>query len=145
MAGSCIGVTCLVILLEGLRRASREYDAFIAGQATFAPHSAPLATQDTEPASGGIFNSKTPAIRATQASSSPGSPRTFTPSLPQQLFRSLLHMCQFAVAYLVMLLAMYFNGYIIISIVSSASRTLSSSRIDIFFAAYWRVPGCFHV
>jgi copper transporter 1 len=40
----------------------------------------------------------------------------FRPSLVEQLVRALLHMLQFAVAYFVMLLAMYFNGYIIICI-----------------------------
>lgn len=31
-AGSCIGVICLVICLEGLRRAQREYDAYLVRQ-----------------------------------------------------------------------------------------------------------------
>ncbi|KAK3071352.1 Copper Transporter integral membrane protein that functions in high affinity copper transport [Teratosphaeriaceae sp. CCFEE 6253] len=37
-------------------------------------------------------------------------------TLLQQAVRTLLHMLQFAVAYLIMLLAMYYNGYVIISI-----------------------------
>jgi solute carrier family 31 (copper transporter), member 1 len=41
---------------------------------------------------------------------------TFRPSPLQQLIRSVIHMATFAVAYFIMLLAMYFNGYIIISI-----------------------------
>jgi copper transporter 1 len=40
----------------------------------------------------------------------------FRPSILQQAMRALLHMLQFAVAYFVMLLAMYYNGYIIICI-----------------------------
>lgn len=32
-AGSCIGVICLVIVLEFLRRVAREYDAFIVHRA----------------------------------------------------------------------------------------------------------------
>jgi copper transporter 1 len=40
----------------------------------------------------------------------------YRPSLMEHTFRSLLHMLQFAVAYIIMLLAMYFNGYIIICI-----------------------------
>lgn len=40
----------------------------------------------------------------------------FRPSPIEQTVRALLHMVQFAVAYFVMLLAMYFNGYIIICI-----------------------------
>ena len=34
----------------------------------------------------------------------------------QQVIRSVIHMITFGVAYIVMLLAMYFNGYIIIMI-----------------------------
>jgi copper transporter 1 len=40
----------------------------------------------------------------------------YRPSPMEQLVRALLHMLQFAVAYFVMLLAMYYNGYIIICI-----------------------------
>lgn len=42
--------------------------------------------------------------------------QNFRPSVVQQAIRSLLHMLQFAVAYFVMLLAMYYNGYMIICI-----------------------------
>jgi copper transporter 1 len=38
------------------------------------------------------------------------------PTLPQQMVRALLHCLQSAVAYFIMLLAMYYNGYIIICI-----------------------------
>jgi copper transporter 1 len=44
----------------------------------------------------------------------------FRPNLFQQAIRALLHMMQFAVAYFIMLLAMYYNGYIIISIIIGA-------------------------
>lgn len=44
----------------------------------------------------------------------------YRPSLVEHTVRSLLHMVQFAVAYFVMLLAMYFNGYIIICIIIGA-------------------------
>lgn len=40
----------------------------------------------------------------------------YRPSPMEQVIRALLHMLQFAVAYIIMLLAMYFNGYIIICI-----------------------------
>lgn len=40
----------------------------------------------------------------------------YRPSPVEQVVRALLHMVQFAVAYFVMLLAMYYNGYIIICI-----------------------------
>lgn len=49
---------------------------------------------------------------------SPPLPSTvhFRPTLVQQGIRALLHMVTFAVAYFVMLLAMYYNGYFIICI-----------------------------
>nr|ADD92830.1 Tctr2 protein [Trichoderma reesei] len=40
----------------------------------------------------------------------------FRPSVLQQALRALLHVAQFSVAYIVMLLAMYYNGYFIICI-----------------------------
>ncbi|KAJ9642587.1 hypothetical protein H2199_004968 [Coniosporium tulheliwenetii] len=88
-AVSCIGVAFLVVALEFLRRLGKEYDA-------------------------AMLQSKTP-----------GSPDNcareptyvvFRPTPLQQLIRSLIHMVQFGVAYIIMLLAMYYNGYIIISI-----------------------------
>ncbi|KAF2180798.1 hypothetical protein K469DRAFT_525694, partial [Zopfia rhizophila CBS 207.26] len=41
---------------------------------------------------------------------------TFRPNLAQQAVRALLHMVQFAIACIVMLLAMHYNGYVILSI-----------------------------
>ena len=41
---------------------------------------------------------------------------SYRPSPVEQVIRALLHLLQFAVAYFIMLLAMYFNGYIIICI-----------------------------
>lgn len=46
----------------------------------------------------------------------PGVMDPYRPSLVEQLVRAFMHMLQFAVAYIIMLLAMYFNGYIIICI-----------------------------
>ncbi|OHE96238.1 ctr copper transporter [Colletotrichum orchidophilum] len=40
----------------------------------------------------------------------------FRPNVLQQAVRALIRMCQFAVAYFVMLLVMYYNGYLIICI-----------------------------
>lgn len=66
---------------------------------------------DPEPSSRDAVN-KNPANIVTRTVQ----PRLFRPSLLQQAVRTLLHLLQFVVAYFVMLLAMYFNGYIIISI-----------------------------
>jgi copper transporter 1 len=45
---------------------------------------------------------------------------TFRATPLQQFIRSLIHAVTFGVAYIIMLLAMYFNGYIIISIIIGA-------------------------
>lgn len=106
-AGSCIGVILLLITLEALRRAGKEYDRYIVNQylAKHAPTTAVASSASSD-------NSKTPATAADPASTG----QRFRPSIVQQAIRALLHMLQFAVAYFVMLLAMYYNGYIIICI-----------------------------
>lgn len=106
-AGSCIGVILLVIALEALRRAGKEYDRYIVNQ-YLASHSQGTAVASSASSN----NSKIPAT----TTSHPPAPQNFRPSVIQQAVRALLHMLQFAVAYFVMLLAMYYNGYIIICI-----------------------------
>ncbi|ROW11873.1 hypothetical protein VPNG_05026 [Cytospora leucostoma] len=49
-----------------------------------------------------------------------GVPRPCRPSIWQQAVRALLHTAQFTVAYFIMLLAMHYNGFIIISIIVGA-------------------------
>ena len=98
MAGSCIGVICLVMALEALRRASREYDAYIA-RAHVVANPPPSAQRSGDSDS----DNKTPFV---PCAGFPSANRRFTPTLFQQLIRALLHMLQFAVAYFVMLLAM---------------------------------------
>jgi copper transporter 1 len=108
-AGSCIGVILLVILLEFLRRAGKEYDRYIVKQ--YADSHAP-ATAVASSASSDHDTNKAPAATAACAAIA----QKFRPNVFQQAVRALLHMLQFAVAYFVMLLAMYYNGYIIICI-----------------------------
>ncbi|KAF2087318.1 Ctr copper transporter [Saccharata proteae CBS 121410] len=126
-AGSCIGVILLVIVLEGLRRLSKEYDRLILRQyqaAHFAmlnrnpSSSSSSSSSSNEAANDGTPNSKnagaTTKSRAFADSAAP--PTRFRANVWQQMVRALLHMLQFACAYFIMLLAMYFNGYIIICI-----------------------------
>jgi copper transporter 1 len=110
-AGSCIGVILLVIILEFLRRAGKEYDRYIVAQhiKTLQPTVSSASSVD------GPSNGKQPTTMTTTASPITFVPR-FRPNVLQQAIRALLHMLQFAVAYFVMLLAMYYNGYIIICI-----------------------------
>ena len=146
-AGSCIGVICLVLCLEFLRRIAREYDAFIIRRARLraqylspsssSPSSSLLAPERDDNAGGDCCQPQGQQIQIqgqTQAKSDPlptvsgpvstsaaaagGGDRldSVRPTIVEHTIRSLLHMLQFAVAYFVMLLAMYFNGYFIICI-----------------------------
>lgn len=167
-AGSCIGVICLVLSLELLRRLGREYDSFIvrrarlrrlymSGSSTAQSIShVPLRSEEgdtTKPANccGGNaepdFSADDDLITPLPSSPQNGASKKqasvsaaaapanalrdvgvqrierqeamlapYRPSIVEHSVRSLLHMAQFAVAYIIMLLAMYFNGYIIICI-----------------------------
>lgn len=128
-AGSCVGVVLLVMALELLRRSVKEYDRFLIRR-----HLARLVTSDSAvattpsgtagssasagsstkgPGGGGLVATSSSAVACSPV---PLAASSFKPTLPQQAVRALLHMMQFAVAYFVMLLAMYYNGYIIICI-----------------------------
>lgn len=144
-AGSCIGVICLVLILEFLRRVGREYDAFIVKRARLRAKF--LSPSPTTGAGNGVGaggksspsssnSNSTSALDQQQQSQNQNQdtktaatpittqpqPQTengsgiIRPTLIEQLIRAALHMLQFAVAYFIMLLAMYFNGYIIICI-----------------------------
>lgn len=101
-AATCIGVVLMVVALEGLRRLGKEYDAHIVGE----------------------FQARLAAISASSASSEQAGaspqPVTFKASPVQQLVRSIIHAVTFGLAYIIMLLAMYYNGYIIICIIIGA-------------------------
>ncbi|KAG6006678.1 hypothetical protein E4U21_006753 [Claviceps maximensis] len=99
-AATCIGVMLLVALVEFTRRLGKEYDAF-------------LLRQFQREASRRAYLSVS-SDNSLAASSQVII--TFRASLLQQLTRAVLHALTFAAAYVVMLLAMYFNGYVIICI-----------------------------
>ncbi|EFQ25704.1 ctr copper transporter [Colletotrichum graminicola M1.001] len=110
-AGSLIGVILLVMLLEFLRRAVKEYDRYLirTHKARYADAGAnsPRSVSADD-------HGKGPSASAATVSSN-AVPR-FRPTILQQAVRAFIHVCQFAVAYFVMLLAMYYNGYMIICI-----------------------------
>lgn len=114
-AGSCIGVILLVMSLELLRRAVKEYDRFILRQhqAQALAHPQPQQQQQVTKSAASPDGGASPEPPATFAVV--GAPQ-FRPNVIQQAVRALLHTLQFAVAYFIMLLAMYYNGYIIICI-----------------------------
>ncbi|KAI1082061.1 Ctr-domain-containing protein [Whalleya microplaca] len=112
-AGSCIGVILLVILLEFLRRSVKEFDRYLIRK-----HNAQSASV-VSVAGGQEDGSSSPKIQpqsSAAASCAPAATKGYRPTILEQAIRAFLHLCQFAVAYFVMLLAMYYNGYIIICI-----------------------------
>lgn len=118
-AGSCIGAIALVVLLEFLRRLQREYDGFNKNRSVSKPlrvQSSPgCVTSDSgSNESQCEANTTKPTLHSRVASL--GRPQTPRPNMTQlilrQLVRAFLHMCQFTVAYFIMLLAMYYNGWL---------------------------------
>lgn len=103
-AATCIGVAALVIALEFFRRIGKEYDTLIVRQ-----------FKRNLNARAASFRSQT---NCNDSSEPPFA--TFRATPLQQLIRSTLHAIVFGLAYIVMLLAMYYNGYIIFSIILGA-------------------------
>ncbi|KAL8868686.1 MAG: hypothetical protein Q9174_004828 [Haloplaca sp. 1 TL-2023] len=126
-AGSCIGVILLVMCLEALRRLQREYDAYLVRQ--YCKRNEPMRTSfhddetpinpDVEGSAKTGGNNITVTSKSSQGSSTSGigKQQRLRPTVLQQAIRAFIHMLQFAVAYFIMLMAMYYNGYIIIMIV----------------------------
>lgn len=100
-AATCIGVILLVICVEFMRRMGKEYDELLLRQfhRRATAHGVALAakgcTGDVVPARQTIIFRATPL---------------------QQFIRAVIHAATFGGAYIIMLLAMYFNGYVIICI-----------------------------
>ncbi|KAH6652263.1 copper transport protein ctr4 [Truncatella angustata] len=119
-AATCIGVILLGVLLEFLRRIGKEYDALILRQ--FQRHIAAqtaLASSKKEPLEPVSCCAPPPEDEIELAKPGPRTV-TFRATPLQQLIRSVIHAVTFGVAYIIMLLAMYFNGYIIICIIIGA-------------------------
>ncbi|THC91990.1 hypothetical protein EYZ11_008546 [Aspergillus tanneri] len=103
--------------LEFLRRVGREYDAFIVRRAQLRTSlSSPPAEQIANGGNTSGSDTGKPGTITTVPVPIQCAPHGVRPTPIEQLVRAALHMLQFAVAYFVMLLAMYFNGYIIICI-----------------------------
>ncbi|POR33538.1 Uncharacterized protein TPAR_06232 [Tolypocladium paradoxum] len=94
-AATCIGVVMLVVVVEFLRRMGKEYDALLLRQ--------------FQRESSKRYAAGAGAFGAAQVV-------TCRASVLQQLTRSFIHALTFGGAYIIMLLAMYFNGYVITSI-----------------------------
>ncbi|KAI0814451.1 ctr copper transporter [Xylaria sp. FL0064] len=107
MAATSIGVFLLAIVLEFTRRVGKEYDQLILRQ--FQQHvdaqAAISKSEDDCRSEGTLLVSQAVMFRATPV---------------QQFIRSLIHAISFGIAYILMLIAMSFNGYIIIVIIIGA-------------------------
>lgn len=118
-SGSCIGVILLVISLDFLRRLAKEYDRYIVARHLRALAASPVHQNHCELAKDTLLDANTSGADGNVAALTTAL-SSFWPSIYQQVVRASLHMVQFAVAYMVMLLAMYYNGYIIICIIIGA-------------------------
>ncbi|KAJ5669819.1 Ctr copper transporter [Penicillium macrosclerotiorum] len=101
-AATCIGVILLVILVEGFRRLGKEYDLFLARQ-----FQRQAAARSTTAAKNRDRAGEREALCQTVL---------FRVTPLQQLVRAVIHAVTFGGAYIIMLLAMYFNVYVIICI-----------------------------
>lgn len=114
-AGSCVGVILLVMSLEFLRRVQRSYERSNLRAHKHHNITTPGASNHSLPDA--QRSKDTPAVQEVEHAN-PKLP--LRRALVQQTIRALLHTLSFAVAYFVMLLAMYYNGYFIICILIGA-------------------------
>ena len=96
-AGSCIGVILLVMVLQALRRAAKEYNEYIVRNAI--SRSTPVQSASVSNVS---FAPKSASAVPTELHAQSRAARKIKPTLLQQLIRALLHMLQFGVAYFIM-------------------------------------------
>jgi solute carrier family 31 (copper transporter), member 1 len=109
-AGSCIGVVLLVMVLEFLRRATKELDRYLirkhaaaSSSPSAAAPSARLAAAAASSSSGASPKASVSEAATLQQCHNVVVNKGFRPSILEQAIRALLHMTQFAVAYFIML------------------------------------------
>ncbi|KAK3395331.1 Ctr copper transporter family-domain-containing protein [Sordaria brevicollis] len=137
-AATCIGIMLMVVLLEFLRCLAKEYDEWIVRD--FRRRSALIKDQQRrlrQSSSGSTSTSTSTSTRGScpgkiaatasvveskggYISTSKTTTLKFRASPLQQLIRAVIHAVMFGLGYLIMLLAMYYNGYVIISILIGA-------------------------
>jgi len=135
LAGSCVGIIFLVILLEALRRMTKEYDRYLI-RMNAEKHVA-IATAVVPENNIRLQEAKTraldlirPHLQMTGLDEVQDADRdallqaaahiAFRPTTWNQIYRAMLHTTIFAIGYILMLLAMYYNGFVIISIFMGA-------------------------
>lgn len=127
--GSCIAVIFLVVSLELLRRAQREFDRYLVRH-----NVNPIPRHDDSEGEDGDSDRRqgkaNTAISIQRAGNFESKAQL---KLWQHAVRSFLYMLQFAVGYLVMLLAMYYNGTPLQLFFMPRASALSS----LMFSAGW--------
>lgn len=110
-AGSCIGVVCLVLSLEFFRRLAKEYDRYLVRQEFMSGQNPSLSSicdsdrlLQTNNGSKGISAGNRTVMMSANS-------KAIRPNLMQQTVRAGLHMMQFGIAYIIMLLAMYVSRF----------------------------------
>ena len=97
-AGSCIGVILLTMSLEFLRRAVKTYDRYLIRQ-----HELSFSSSENLGPAGDSGSETVRKQAGNDARCAPVVVTAFRPNAFQQAVRALLHMVQFAVAYIIML------------------------------------------
>lgn len=117
-AGSCIGVFFLVLVSQWLHRFAREYD--VALMAKYARDQYPSKESDSD--SGLTVARPNPGLYAFshQWLWRPLNAAGMKPNVFEQLIRAILFTLEWGLSYIIMLLFMYYNGYIIISCILGA-------------------------
>lgn len=106
-AGLCIGVTLMSILLHAIGFCARFYDRRLVRQ-----HQADAVELATKMAHGAGMSDSLTAESAHNISPM----AVFRPNLLQQIIRALIRTAQFALAYWIVLMAIYYNGFVIVCI-----------------------------
>lgn len=111
-AASCVGVSLLVVSLEFLRQVGSQFDRYLLRQFNRRAHLYQVTAS-------GMVNSQ---HAKESAFSAHGNTRhaTFRATSVQQLCRAIIHGITIGVAYLLMLIVMSFNGWILISVILGA-------------------------
>lgn len=98
-AGSCIGVIILVVVLEALRRAGKEYDRYIVAQHAESLASTTGGFRSSVSSDNGNGMSKAPRSTTLPACVPMAATQRFRPSVLQQAIRALLHMLYVHISY----------------------------------------------
>ncbi|KAH7409284.1 Ctr copper transporter family-domain-containing protein [Cadophora sp. MPI-SDFR-AT-0126] len=120
---ACLGAFFLVISLEFLRRFQRQFDRYLRKRNEFLQAQAYVLPEENEEK---LLGTGTDMDQKRQKN---------VVVVLEQLLRGLVHVVQFSVSYCIMLLFMYSNGYIIISILVGALVGFALFTRDTLYAS----------